>query len=159
VQHDLKSKPLTGLLVASIIVVLWISSLEFLSFIDIAQLTLLWILPAILGRTFIQTGLFIVAHDAIHEAVLPSVGAASPLENRRLNHWIGRLAVTLYGLLSYQKLFLNHWQHHRHPGQASEPDFHNGIHRNIFVWYLKFMKGCLDVRQRVVLFSGISFSR
>ncbi|NJO39194.1 MAG: hypothetical protein HC769_12665 [Cyanobacteria bacterium CRU_2_1] len=30
-QHDLKSKPLTGLLVALVIVVLWISSLEFLS--------------------------------------------------------------------------------------------------------------------------------
>jgi beta-carotene/zeaxanthin 4-ketolase len=149
VQHDIKPKPLTGLLVALLIVVLWISSLGFLS-IDIAQRTPLWILPAIVGRMFIQTGLFIVAHDAIHGAVLPS--------NRRLNHWIGRLAVTLYAFLSYQKLSLNHWQHHQHPGQASDPDFHDGIHSNICAWYLKFMKGYLDARQGLVLFLGMGIT-
>lgn len=147
VQHDLKLESLTGLLVASVIVVLWISSLAFLSCIDLAQLTPLWLLPAILGRIFIQTGLFIVAHDAIHGAVIPS--------NRRLNDWIGQLAVTLYALLSYQKLSLNHWQHHRYPGQVSDPDFHDGIHRNGVLWYLKFMQGYLDKRQKVVLFFGM----
>jgi hypothetical protein len=50
VQYDLESKPLKGLLVALVIVILWISSLEFFLFIDIAQLTPLWILPAILER-------------------------------------------------------------------------------------------------------------
>jgi beta-carotene/zeaxanthin 4-ketolase len=147
VQPDLKLKPLTGLLVASGIVVLWIGSLELLSFIDVAQLTPSWILPAILGRTFIQTGLFIVAHDAIHGSVIPS--------DRQLNRWIGQLALALYALLSYQKLSLNHWQHHRYPGQVSDPDFHDGLHRNFFAWYLKFMKGYLDVRQRVILFFGM----
>lgn len=153
-QHDL-TKPFTGLLVASTIMVLWLSSLTFLLATDMTQLKPLWLLPAILGRTFIQTGLFIVAHDAIHGAVLPGVGEASPLENRRLNHWIGQLALTLYALLSYQKLSLNHWQHHRQPGQAGDPDFHDGIHRNLFLWYLKFMQGYLDSRQRVVLFFGM----
>ncbi|MBT9316607.1 fatty acid desaturase [Leptothoe spongobia] len=126
---------------------LWLSSLEFLALIDIRQLSLLWFLPAILGRTFLQTGLFIVAHDAIHGAVLPG--------SLRLNYWFGQLAVTLYAFLSYQKLSLNHWQHHRHPGQASDPDFHDGIHRNIFAWYLKFMQSYLDVKQSVSLFFGI----
>jgi beta-carotene/zeaxanthin 4-ketolase len=102
VQHDLKTNSLTGLLVASVIMLLWIGSLEYLFFIDIVQLTPLWILPAIIGRTFIQTGLFIVAHDAIHGAVFPG--------DRRLNHGIGRLAVMLYAFLSYKKLSLNHWQ-------------------------------------------------
>lgn len=147
VQPDSPVKPLTGLQVASVIVMLWISSLVFLSFIDVVQLTPLWILVAILGRTFVQTGLFIVAHDAIHGAVLPS--------DHRLNHWIGQLALTLYALLSYEKLSLNHWQHHRHPGQVGDPDFHDGIHRNRFAWYLKFMKGYLDAKQRVVLFFGM----
>jgi len=156
VQHDLKAKPFTGLIVAAVIGILWIGSLKFLLFTDIAHLTPLWLLPAILGRTFIQTGLFIVAHDAIHGSVIPGVGEASPPENRRLNHWIGQLAVTLYALLSYQKLSLNHWQHHRYPGQVGDPDFHDGIHRNIFAWYLKFMQGYLDKRQKVVLFFGMS---
>jgi len=52
------------------------------------------------GRTFIQTGLFIVAHDAIHGVVLPS--------NRRLNDGIGQLVLTLYALLPYEKLAFNH---------------------------------------------------
>ena len=148
VPHKLKLKSLTGLWVASVILILWMSSLGFLLSIDISQVTPVWILPAILGRIFIQTGLFIVAHDAIHEAVLSS--------NFRLNHGIGRLAVTLYALLSYRKLSHNHWQHHQYPGQDKDPDLHDGIHRSIFVWYLKFMQEYLDARQSVVLLFGIS---
>jgi beta-carotene/zeaxanthin 4-ketolase len=155
VQPNLNPSSLTGLLVAFAIVVLWIVSLELLLSVDIDQLISLWVLAAILGRTFIQTGLFIVAHDAIHGAVLPSLGVASRLKHRQLNDWIGRLAVTLYALLSYRKLSINHWQYHRHPGQASDPDFHDGTHRNIWAWYLKFMQGYLDLRQKVVLFFGI----
>ncbi len=147
VQRDLKLNSLIGFLVASIIIAFWIISLGLLSSIDIACLIPGWIVPAILGRTFIQTGLFIVAHDAIHGVVIPG--------DRRLNRWIGQLAVTLYALLSYQKLALNHWQHHQHPGQAGDPDFHDGIHSNIVDWYLKFMHGYLDSRQTIVLLLGI----
>jgi beta-carotene/zeaxanthin 4-ketolase len=68
---------------------------------------------------------------------------------------IGQLAVMLYALLLYRKLALNHRRHHRYPGQANDPDFHDGIHRSPFAWYLKFMRGYLDRRQPVVLFFGI----
>lgn len=146
-QPNLEAKPLTGLLVALMIVVLWISSLGFLFSIDIAQLSPGWVLPAVLGRTFVQTGLFIVAHDAIHGSVAPS--------DRRLNRWVGQFVLMLYALLSYQKLSLNHWQHHRQPGQAGDPDFHDGVHRNIFAWYLRFMKGYLDGEQTRVLLLGM----
>lgn len=147
VQHELKSQPLTGLLVASIIVVLWLGSWISLLFTDITQLTPLVILASIVGRTFIQTGLFIVAHDAIHEVVVPG--------NRQWNQWIGQFALMLYALLPYQKLALNHGQHHQQPGRVGDPDFHDGIHSSIFGWYLKFMTGYLDNRQRIVLFFGI----
>ncbi|MEP0892167.1 fatty acid desaturase [Leptolyngbya sp. FACHB-16] len=145
-QPNPKSKLSTGLLVASVIVGLWLGSLAFLC-TNIVQFTPQWILPAILGRTFIQTGLFIVAHDAIHGSLIPS--------DRQLNNRIGQLSVTLYAFLSYQKLSLNHWQHHRNPGQVSDPDFHDGIHRNVFSWYLKFMQGYLDGRQKIVLLLGM----
>jgi beta-carotene/zeaxanthin 4-ketolase len=141
VQHEPQSHTLKGLLVATLIVMLWIGSLVFLSFIDISQLIPLWILLGILGRTFIQTGLFIVAHDAIHGSVIP--------KHRRLNDSIGRLAVTLYAVLDYQKLAVNHWQHHRQPGQADDPDFHDG---NSLSWYLKFMSGYLNFQQIVIQF-------
>ncbi len=144
VQCETRSFSLTGLLVAVTIAILWIGSLGFLSFVDICQLLPVWILVAILGRTFIQTGLFIVAHDAIHKSVCPS--------NHQLNDAIGQFAVTLYALLDYQKLAINHWQHHQQPGQAGDLDFHNC---NCFIWYLKFMKGYLNFRQIVVQFLGL----
>ena len=144
VQHDPKLQLDRGLLVATIIVMFWIGSLVFLLSIDISQRIPLWILPAILGRTFIQTGLFIVAHDAIHGSVYSS--------NRKLNDAIGQYAVTLYALLDYQKLAVNHWAHHRQPGQAGDPDFHDC---NRFIWYLKFMRGYLTFRQIIIQFLGL----
>jgi beta-carotene/zeaxanthin 4-ketolase len=147
-KNSVQHKPLAfsgkGLLVATTIVILWIGSLVFLSFIDILQLSPGWILLGILGRTFIQTGLFIVAHDAIHGSIYP--------RNRKLNDAVGQFAVTLYALLDYQKLAVNHWQHHQQPGQASDPDFHDC---NRFVWYLRFMKGYLNLRQIVIQFLGL----
>jgi beta-carotene/zeaxanthin 4-ketolase len=154
-RHDIQSPPLTGLWVAAAIVFLWVSSLNFLLLTNIDRLTAIWIVAMILGRTFIQTGLFIVAHDAIHGSVLPRTGAACPVANRRWNDTIGQLAVGLYALLPYKKLAANHWRHHRYPGQASDPDFHDGIHRSPWAWYLKFMREYLDWQQKVVLFFGI----
>ncbi len=144
VQHDPQAFSSKGLLVATTIAILWIGSLVFLSSIDITQLSLLGISLGILGRTFIQTGLFIVAHDAIHGSVCP--------RNNKLNNAIGQFAVTLYALLDYQKLAVNHWQHHRQPGQAGDPDFHNC---NGLIWYLKFMKGYLNIQQIIIQFFGL----
>ena len=134
-------------MVASVIVAIWIGSLGLLLSISIDRLTPYWILPAILGRTSIQTGLFVVAHDAIHGSIVPN--------DIRSNQAIGKLALLLYALLPYQLLATNHWQHHRQPGQAGDPDFHDGIHDHVVLWYLKFMKGYLDRRQRIVLFFGM----
>jgi fatty acid desaturase len=144
VQHDPKLQSNKGLLVATIVVMLWIGSLVFLSSIDLAQLLPGWILLGVLGRTFIQTGLFIVAHDAIHGSVCA--------RNRKLNDAIGQFAVRLYAVLDYQKLAINHRQHHLQPGQAGDPDFHDC---NRFIWYLKFMKGYLNFQQLVFQCLGL----
>jgi beta-carotene ketolase (CrtW type) len=84
-------------------------------------------------QTFLYTGLFIIAHDAMHGAVFPK----SP----KINHWIGTVVLTLYGLLSYEKLLKKHWLHHRYPATEIDPDFHDGQHKNPIAWYLHFMKG------------------
>lgn len=148
VLHDIKTEPMVGLIVAGIIMFVWSGSLTFLLFVDIAQWMPLCLLPAILGRTFIQTGLFIVAHDAIHGVVLPS--------DRRLNDGIGQLALMLYAFLPYKHLSLNHNLHHQNPGQVGDPDFHDGVHGDGISWYLKFMKGYLDAKQRMVLLLWMS---
>lgn len=129
------------------IVALWIASFVLVCSIDVTRLLPLGIFPVILGRTFIQTGLFIVAHDAIHGSVLPG--------NRRVNQLFGHLTLILYALLPYQKLAHNHWQHHLHPGSVGDPDFHDGVRDGLGAWYLKFMQEYLDLRQKVVLFFGM----
>jgi beta-carotene/zeaxanthin 4-ketolase len=126
-----KSPSLVGIGVAAVIILLWVSSLGILLHINLEQLTIPLILAATLGRTFVQTGLFIVAHDAMHGTVLPSAGAASPGKNRYWNNAIGHLAMTLYALLPYQKLAASHQRHHLHPGCCRlVPNIHGQIPRS-----------------------------
>ncbi|WP_309734401.1 hypothetical protein [Chamaesiphon sp. OTE_75_metabat_556] len=101
--HAPKSPPLTGLLVAIATGSLWIGSLIYVCKLDVTQLLPVGILPVILGRTFIQTGLFIVAHDAIHGSVLPG--------HRQVNQSFGRFTLALFilgvaDLLEFDAAFL-----------------------------------------------------
>ncbi len=123
----------TGLLSALIIIGLWASSLLFLLYLDISQIQFVWILLAILLQTFLYTGLFITAHDAMHGVVFP--------KNPKINNLIGSLAVLMYALFSYKELVKKHWLHHHHPASELDPDFHDTKHKNFFAWYFHFMKG------------------
>ena len=56
--------------------------------LELSPLSLALLLPAVLIRAFLQTGLFIVAHDAMHGSLLPG--------SRHWNDRIGRCALALY---------------------------------------------------------------
>lgn len=122
-----------GITVAFPIIGLWASSLIFLIFLKISELHQLWIFPAIFWQTFLYTGLFITAHDAMHGMVFP--------RDRKINNIIGTVTVVLYALFPYNKLLKKHWIHHRHPASEIDPDFHDGKNKNFFSWYFHFMKG------------------
>ncbi|QOV21152.1 fatty acid desaturase [Anabaenopsis elenkinii CCIBt3563] len=122
-----------GIFVAIAIMTIWAISLGVLLYIDISQWKIWLLLPIILWQTFLYTGLFITAHDAMHGVVFP--------KNLKINHFIGSLCLFLYGLLSYPKLLKKHWLHHHNPATAKDPDFHNGKYKNFLAWYLYFMKG------------------
>ncbi|MCP9885152.1 fatty acid desaturase [Synechococcus sp. ATX 2A4] len=151
---------LTGLWLAVLIVVAWLVSLLLLLQADLsgvvqtgltaAQQLAHWQMPStwfkaarvgaeILLRTFLQTGLFIVAHDAMHGSLIP----AQP----RWNHRLGRVALLLYACLPYGDCHRKHLQHHRCPGGSSDPDFHNGVNAHPTGWYLHFMRGYLSPPQ------------
>jgi len=132
-----------GLLIAVFIISLWVISLVFLLSINLAELPNWLILLAMLWQTFLYTGLFITAHDAMHGSGFP--------QNQKVNASVGRLAVLAYGLFSYRKLLQKHWQHHKHPASELDPDFHNGINKNPLAWYFHFMKGYWDWRQIIGL--------
>lgn len=127
-----KVKDLKGVAIAFLIICLWLLSLTVLLSLNIANTHPLLILPAVLWQTFLYTGLFITAHDAMHGVIYP--------KNHRVNHSIGALAVFLYGFFSYRDLLKKHWQHHHHPATHHDPDYHDGKHANFLAWYLQFMK-------------------
>lgn len=140
---------LTGLLLAGLILSLWATSLIALLVSD-GPLSLWWAIPAILWQTFLYTGLFITAHDAMHGAVYTQAP--------RLNYWIGASAVFFYALFSYQKLLRSHWLHHHSPATELDPDFHDGKHAHWLSWYLHFMGRYSSWKQLLgftVLYQGL----
>lgn len=135
-----------SILCSFIIFGLWLSTLVLFLHPGVVVPTLC--LPAvILLRTYLHTGLFIVAHDAAHGVV--------SVQNRRLNHAIGTITILFYALLPYKKFVRNHFKHHRHPATAQDPDF-EAQESEFFSWYLKFMANYLDLRQCLTLLVGMS---
>jgi beta-carotene ketolase (CrtW type) len=90
------------------------------------------ILLAILVQTWLSTGLFIVAHDAIHGSLAPALP--------RLNRAIGTLCLALYAGLSYAQLAPKHAAHHRQPGSVDDPDFHAPAPDRALPWLLAFVR-------------------
>lgn len=131
-QIKIKTSSVTSLVITIVIISAWATSLILLLSIDISHFNVLTLLLAILWQTFLYTGLFITAHDAMHGVVFPS--------NSKINHLIGSISLILYGCLSYNKLIKKHWIHHHRPASELDPDFHNGKHKNFLAWYFTFMK-------------------
>ncbi|MGL5871271.1 MAG: beta-carotene ketolase CrtW [Xenococcaceae cyanobacterium] len=124
---------IVGITIASSIIILWAISLFFAFSIDLDRLHPILIFFLVLWQTFLYTGLFITAHDAIHGVVYPP--------NIKINHAIGSIAVTLYAFFSYREFVTKHWLHHRHPASELDPDYHDGDRDDLFHWYIYFMKG------------------
>lgn len=132
-----------GIVVALAIITTWIASLCFLLSSHLEEMSIWGILLAIGWQTFLYTGLFITAHDAMHGLVAP--------ERLQINHFIGRAAVNLYALFPYNRLLQKHWAHHRHPASQLDPDFHNGKQKNFLAWYLYFIRNYWCWRQVIGL--------
>ncbi len=125
-----------GLIVAITILGLWLLTLSCLLSFSIKldrPFILLLILLAIFWQTFLYTGLFITAHEAMHGLVCPT--------NTKLNRLVGILAISLYAFFSYDQFLHKHWLHHRHPATCIDPDFHNGQNSSLFAWYGHFLIG------------------
>lgn len=58
----------------------------------------------------------------------------------KLNYAIGVLILLLYGFLFYPKLIKSHHEHHQNPATHLDPDFHDGKHSSLLLWYLGFMR-------------------
>ncbi|MEM9568895.1 MAG: fatty acid desaturase [Cyanobacteria bacterium P01_E01_bin.34] len=141
----------SGLWVAGAIAAAWLSSLIFFLSLDLAGCSAIVVVLGLLIRAFLHTGLFAIAHDAIHNTVFP--------QRPRLNRWVGRLALGLYGLLSYDICYQLHWRHHRSPATHLDPDYHVGSGEDSIWdavgWYFRFVASYLNVRQLALVVVGI----
>ncbi|HEV2568988.1 fatty acid desaturase [Sphingomonas sp.] len=90
------------------------------------------LLAVILLQAWLSTGLFIIAHDAMHAALAPG--------QPRLNRGIGTLALAFYAGLSYRQLAPKHALHHRHVGTEGDPDFHAPEPTRALPWFLSFFR-------------------
>ena len=149
----MKKNNLKGLIIAIFIILLWGVSLILLLKSDITISQPVLIVPGILWQTFLYTGSFITAHDAMHGTVL--------FGNRRINMWVGTIAVWLYALFSYKKLRQKHFMHHRSPASVDDPDYHDGHHKGFFFWYIHFMKNYITIWQLVgmaIIFNVLKYA-
>lgn len=131
--------PLKGLIVATVILALWCVSLSCLLYSEVRTTHPLVVLLGVFLQTFLDTGLFITAHEAMHGLVCP--------QNPKLNYRFGVLVISLYGFFSYKQLLQKHWLHHHYPASINDPDFHNGKDVSLFSWYFHFLKGYWHWRQ------------
>lgn len=134
----MKSQSYTGVIIASLIILVWAISLCFLLSWGFS-----WTSPftyiMILVHMHLYTGLFITAHDAMHGTV-----SSSP----KVNYLFGQLCTALYAAFPFRKLYQKHHEHHRHVHSEGDPDYHEG---NFLSWYLKFMGEYLSFWQILIM--------
>ncbi len=136
-----------GLVIANLIIFSWFASLIVFLTLDISQLPLFIIILGVFLRSFLHTGLFITTHEAIHGVIS---------KHRQINDFIGYTTSSLYALLPYKVLVLNHRLHHRYPATEQDPDFYVSDSSNFLLWYVSFMKKYQKGRQAWVLLMGMA---
>ena len=92
---------------------------------------------------WLDVGLFIVAHDAMHGSLVPF----RPV----LNRTIGRICLFLYAGFSFDRLIGRHHDHHRHSGTERDPDFHAAGPRAFWPWYATFFLRYFGWREFAVM--------
>lgn len=135
-----------GILIATSIIFLWLGHLLYLLFFADINFHAPMLYIHVLIQTYLYTGLFITAHDAMHGTVS---------KNRKLNNFIGHLTTTLFAFLSYKVLSKKHYLHHRFPATDKDPDFSPGSN-NFFIWWFVFFKNYISWWQ--ILLMAITFN-
>lgn len=130
-----------GITIAVFIIVFWGTHLFYcLSYISV-ELSDPYFYVHFFLQSYLYTGLFITAHDAMHRNIS---------KNKRINNIFGILSSFLFAGISYKKLIVNHFKHHKNPGDENDPDFY--MHsQNFLVWWLVFIKRYTTVLQLSIM--------
>jgi beta-carotene ketolase (CrtW type) len=131
---------------SGLILLAWATSLLGCLLLQPQQLPAGLLGPAVLLRTFLHTGLFIVGHDAMHGTLVP--------RHRPLNDLLGALVLGLYAALPFRSCRAQHRRHHRATASAHDPDVHPDPGAGVLAWYTRFMAGYLSLPQMACLLAG-----
>ena len=103
----------TGLAIALTILVTW--GLHLWWTLTRVSLDSPLVIPHVMLQTFLNVGLFITAHDAMHRSLAP--------DYRRVNDALGAIALFVYGGFLWSQLREGHFAHHAHPVTPEDPDY------------------------------------
>ena len=135
-----------GLALASLIVGAWlVLHLAAVFFLPMEGATLLAAPLLVALICWLNVGLFIVAHDAMHGSLAPGRPGVNLL-------W-GRLTLLLYAGFWMDRLRPKHFDHHKHVGTDLDPDFSEGRPDRFWPWYLQFFRTYFGWREFAVLFA------
>jgi beta-carotene ketolase (CrtW type) len=146
VEADLDQQQDLGLMFAVLITMLWLITLVGCLSLDIDSIKLATLIPLVLLRTFVQTGLFIIGHDAMHGTLVPN--------SSKLNNRIGAAALLLYAGLNFHQCKSNHVLHHLLPETNSDPDYQSHPDHSAWRWFLEFMSRYMSFRPLTILVTG-----
>jgi len=130
-----------GLIIALIIISGWLVHLAYMLVYQPVNINDLWFWLHLIVQTWLSTGLFITAHDAMHRTVSPAI---------KVNKTVGNIATFLFAALSYRQLNNKHQLHHLFPGTPDDPDYKTG-NQNFFVWWFSFMKTYISIWQLLIM--------
>lgn len=136
-----------GLTLAAAIITLWLALFIYAVFffkLTLASAPLALLIVAL--QTWTYVGLFIIAHDCMHGALIPFRPAA--------NRAIGQLCLALYAGFSFDELNKAHHRHHRFSGTASDPDFDAHPPYGFWHWFAKFFIGYFTWRQAAAILAA-----
>ena len=134
-----------GLVFAAVITAIWLISLVGCLLLNLDLLPISTLIPLVLLRTFVHTGLFIIGHDAMHGTLSPN--------RSKLNNFIGTASLILYAGLSYQRCKSNHDLHHLKAETERDPDYLNHPDHSALRWFWDFLRRYMSVRPLTILIS------
>lgn len=141
---DEKVQTVTGLTLAIMVIGAWaMLHIGGVFFYPLSSKTALFAIPLVALQCWLNVGLFIIAHDAMHGSLAP--------HRPNINRWMGRIVLALYAGFSYDKLIIKHHEHHRYAGTDKDPDFDHAHPDKFWPWYYRFFKTYFGVREFAIL--------
>ena len=132
-QSARSAQTATGLMLAASVFAGWLTlHILGMTVVEVRPSTLPLVLAMALAQCWLSVGLFIVAHDAMHGSLAPG--------RPRLNGAIGATLLFLYAGFAWRRMRAAHFEHHRAPGSAADPDFDADHPRDFLRWYATFLR-------------------